>query len=329
MVRHALSGRELTKNMKKTRPYRKDLVRELEADKKHKARGKTRSTGEDEFKTGRVLANFSIRCLVRFDNGKEKRLPISRQLRTVAGDLVKADDKRVVEILPRQSVLARADHERTQILAANIDRIILVQSASDPLYKPGLTDRYHVYAQVMNLPLILVMNKSDQARPDVMRKASKYGDLGVEVLRLSAKTGEGSDELIEKVSSGISVFSGHSGVGKSSILSMFLPGQNIRIGELHAATGQGRQKTTTARAYPYKDGYLIDTPGIREFSFVGIDPQAVSRAFHEIDGAGAQCRFRNCLHINEPQCAVIKAVADKKITQKRYQSYLRIIQSLT
>jgi len=319
--------------MKKRRPYRKDLIRELgEAKSKRgrKAGGAKgqRSSGAGEFASGRVLANFGIRCLVRFENGREKRLPISRRLSAVAGDLVNADEKRVLEILPRERVLARADHEKTQILAANIDRIVLVQSASNPPYRPGLTDRYHVFAAVMGLPLILLMNKTDEAHPGVLDKAAKYRNHGVEVLPVCAKSGKGESKMIEMISEGVSVFSGHSGVGKSSLLSLLLPDQKIRIGELHAATGQGRQKTTTTRAYPFRNGYLIDTPGIRQFSFVGIDPHVVSHAFLEIDEIAPHCRYRNCLHVNEPECAVLRAVAEKKISKKRYQSYLRIIQSL-
>ncbi len=319
--------------MTKRRPYRKDLIRELgnvkskQGRKAGSAKGK-RASDAGEFEVGRVLANFGIRCLVRFDDGKERRLPISRRLSAVAGDLVNADEKRVLEILPRERVLARADQERTQILAANIDRILLVQSASNPPYRSGLTDRYHVFAAVMGLPLILLMNKTDEAHPGVLEKADEYRDHGVEVLPVCAKSGVGQEKLIELISEGISVFSGHSGVGKSSLLSLLLPGQTIGIGELHAATGQGRQKTTTARAYPFRNGYLIDTPGIRQFSFVGIDPQVVSHAFQEIDEIAPQCRYRNCLHISEPECAVLRAVAKRKISQKRYQSYLRIIQSL-
>lgn len=293
--------------------------------------GKRRRAGpvdSEPARTGRVLANYGIQCLVRFGREAPVRLPIPRHLSAVAGDIVRCDDERVSAIEPRGAVLARADRDRSQILAANIDRVVLVQSAADPPYRDGLTDRYQVFAAVMGLPLVLVLNKIDRAEPGVIDLARRHEVFGVRVVCASATHGDGVDALAALLRDGTSVLSGHSGVGKSSILARLIPGAEIAVGELHPTTGRGRQTTTTARAYPFGDGFVIDTPGVRQFSLIGVEPTHVVRAFADIAAIAAECRYRDCLHAGEPNCAVARAVKDGRLAPDRYASYRRIVESL-
>jgi ribosome biogenesis GTPase / thiamine phosphate phosphatase len=299
-------------------------------DGEHPVRGKKgreAAHSESPRETGRVLATFGRQCLVRFSGGSEGRLPIPRSMAPVTGDIVESDGSRVVLVQPRSKVLARADAASIQVIAANIDRLVLVQSILHPPFREGLTDRYLVFATIMELPLILVLNKIDRAKEEADRIAAGARVLGIDVLTVSAKTGQGMDDLAARLQTGVSVFSGHSGVGKSSLLSHLLPGVDIRIGDL-STNMLGRQKTTTARSYPFKEGFLIDTPGIRQFGFVGVDPHEVARAFPEIDAIAGECRFRDCLHISEPDCAVKRSCEEGRIAQERYQSYYRIVASL-
>jgi len=302
-----------------------ERVAEEGARKGRKPRGAPRRDAERE--SGRVLAAFGLQCLVRFAD-RELRFPASRALSPVTGDLVETDGRRVINILPRGKVLARADANSTQVIAANIDRVVLVQSASHPPFREGLTDRYRVFTQIMDLPLILVLNKIERARDGYQKIVDACRESGIEVVPVSAKTGQGMDDLADRLRSGISVFSGHSGVGKSSLLSYWMPGVRIRVGELSPIRQLGRQQTTTTRAYPFGDGFLIDTPGIRQFGFVGVNPCDVSRAFPEIMELSSECRFRNCLHITEPDCAVKRAVDENRLAHKRYRSYHNIVVSV-
>ncbi|MCZ7586638.1 MAG: ribosome small subunit-dependent GTPase A [Deltaproteobacteria bacterium] len=294
--------------------------------KREKRRPGAGSAGPLE--TARVLANHGIRCLVRTESGDERLLPISRKLTAVAGDLAEIDGERVHALRPRGRVLARADHKRTQIIAANVDRVVLVQAASQPPFREGLADRYQVFCAVMDLPLVLLVNKMDEPAPDVADRARAYEALGVEVLFASAKNGEGLETVAEKLSDGVSVLAGHSGVGKSSLMARLVPDHDIAVGDINEAIGRGRQTTTTARAYPFRDGYLVDTPGVREFSFAGVEPAQVAPAFDDIAERAAECKFRNCLHQEEPDCAVRGAAERGAISAERYASYLRILESL-
>ncbi len=298
--------------------------RGVRAGKRHRAE----PTESEPIRTGRVLANYGIACLVRFGDDAPIRLPIPRHLSAVAGDIVHCDDVCVRAIEPRGAVLARADRARSQILAANIDRVVLVQSAADPPYRDGFTDRYQVFAAVMGLPLVLALNKIDRAEPGMVDLARRHEEFDVRVVCVSATNGDGLNELADAMRTGTSVLSGHSGVGKSSILARLVPGTDIAVGELHPTTGRGRQTTTTARAYPFGDGFVIDTPGVRQFSLIGVEPTHVVRAFADIAAIAAECRYRDCLHAGEPNCAVVRAVNDGRLAPDRYASYRRIVESL-
>jgi ribosome biogenesis GTPase / thiamine phosphate phosphatase len=277
---------------------------------------------------GRVLACYGRICIVHLESGEERKMPLQHPLSAVTGDYVETDGQRIVYVAPREKVLARADKSSTQVIAANIDRIILVQSATHPPFREGLTDRYRVFATILELPLLLVLNKVDTASETFGRIREVCLRQGIPVLPVSARTGLNMEELIANLESGTSVFSGHSGVGKSSLLSHLLPGIPIGIGELSPTSGLGRQKTTTAKAYAFREGLLIDTPGIRQFGFVGVDPLDVARAFPDIAEIGLGCRFDNCLHDTEPDCAVRQAVEQNILPTEHYESYHRIVTSV-
>lgn len=280
----------------------------------------------------RVLANYGRQLLVLPTGGRSSfrvhAMPDGG--RAVAGDLVRiSDHKRLIGVEPRRSVLSRADGDSVQVIAANIDRVILVCSLTIPPFREGLVDRYRVFCTIMDLPLLLIMNKSDESFDGcILERARRFENQGVQVLTTSAREGRGLQPVAEQIDCGISVFSGHSGAGKSTLLSRFLPNEAFRIRSVNPTKQRGRHATTAVRAYPYQGGFLIDTPGIRRFGFVGIEPSDVVRAFPDVDALSEGCRFRDCKHTIEPDCAVRDAVQRGLIDGDRYEAYRRIVSSI-
>ncbi|MBZ0274486.1 ribosome small subunit-dependent GTPase A [bacterium] len=310
--------------------YKKvEAFRERVGDLERRRGGEKRAFTDEQYASAaRVLANYGIKGLIRRADATEAIVSIPRKLAAAAGDLVHADEARVTDILPRGKVLARADARRAHVMAANVDRVLLIQSASLPAFSEGLTDRYLVYARIMNVPLVLVLNKMDEADAASVDRALAFRETGVDVHLVSAKTGDGVDAIARIATHGVSVFTGHSGVGKSHLLSALLPGEDLKVGRLNLAVGKGRQTTTVARAYPFREGLVIDTPGVREFQFVGATPGDVTRAFPDIAMLSARCKFRDCRHETEPGCAVKQAVKLGELSAARLASFARILESL-
>lgn len=296
-------------------------------------------SGSDRLE-GRVVAVYGE--LVELGtSGGEERIPAfqSRSAGTaVVGDAVEAESLegsardevgwRIAEIAPRERCLWRSSRRRTaQLIASGIDRLAVV-SAVEPPPREGLIDRYLVAAELQGIQTFLILNKIDlpgweQAREQL----GSYQRLGYPLCAVSAKEGEGLEELGDALGRGWSLLVGHSGVGKSTLLNRLLPEAGLQTSGL-ARTGKGRHTTTVATALRFRDGYLVDTPGIREFGLVGVEPREVERGFREIRELAAGCRFSDCAHRSEPGCAVREAVAEGTIEERRYASYLRIRESL-
>ncbi len=239
----------------------------------------------------------------------------------------------VVSVLPRRSQLARPDSfGNMKIVAANIDRM-LITVAPQPEPHANLIDRYLVVAETLGLTAILLINKVDlfnntqgQALQTMLRG---YRELGYAVMEVSAHTGAGLPELVQELSEGISVFVGQSGAGKSSIIQTLLPNETIKIGELSEQVNKGRHTTTSSQLYHFPDGgHCIDSPGIREFGLWHMEPKEVAAGFREFQPFLGACRFRDCRHKSDPGCALQQAVAEGKISQARFDSYMRIVDSL-
>ena len=255
----------------------------------------------------------------------------------VAGDNVIWRDGKpngVVEaVLDRNSEIYRPDsYGHLRVVAANVNQM-LITVAPKPEPHENLIDRYLVSAHSHNIDPVIILNKSDLLEPfnrDALLKISNsYRKLGYQVIHISTKSREGVDELEAILRDKTSIFVGQSGVGKSSLVKMLLPEQDVKIGELSDAAIKGKHTTTHSRLFHFNNGgTCIDSPGIREFGLWHIDKHDLIRGFIEINEHAALCKFRNCSHNQEPGCAVKKAVKNGQISPRRFASYQQILRSL-
>lgn len=251
--------------------------------------------------------------------------------RLVVGDRVRAevdgDDGVVVAVLPRTNALHRAaPHSgRPQLIAANIDQALLVFAARRPEPKRGLLDRFLVACHADGIDAVITVNKIDLGADDVKTWVPIYERLGYEVLRVSARTGWGLGRVRRRLVDRTTLFCGPSGAGKSSLLNAVYPGFRLKIGSISEATGKGRHTTTRAELMPLPyGGFVVDTPGLKEFGVLDADPEILTAAFPEIAGVAGTCRFADCSHVHEPDCAVQAAVAAGDIDGERFTSYLKL-----
>ncbi len=239
----------------------------------------------------------------------------------------------VVAQLPRESELCRPDnHGKIKPVAANIDYIVLV-IAPAPFAHANLIDRYLVAAEACDIEPVLLLNKTDliddSNRERLLNLMATYRDLDYQIMTASTKTDSGLDEIKELLKGRTSVFVGQSGVGKSSLVNVLLPGVEMKVGELSEQTGKGMHTTTAAKLFHFPDGgSLIDSPGIREFGLWHMEPIDVLNGFREFRDYLGYCRFRDCNHEQEPGCALLQALEEGKIEQKRMDSYRQILASL-
>ncbi|MDX9722684.1 MAG: ribosome small subunit-dependent GTPase A [Myxococcota bacterium] len=251
----------------------------------------------------------------------------------VVGDrvrLLRAQPRPVLtQLLPRQSSFERLSvgQRRTQALVANIDTVVITVSCANPPLRPGLIDRYLLAASQRGLFPILLFNKWDLASEFELEHASLYNQLGYLVLCASAQDGFGIEDLMRVLAHRRSVFVGHSGVGKSSLLNRIAPDAGLTVGEL--SHGRGAHTTSQARLCRVgSSGFVIDTPGVREFGVTGVPSSELWCHFPEFAARAEACRFRPCMHIQEPDCAVHAAVNEGLIHEQRFASYLRLYSEL-
>ena len=243
----------------------------------------------------------------------------------------------IEEVAERESVLSRTRPgahdgrrlaaDREQVLVANPDQVVFVFAVRKPRPSLRKLDRFLVVAEMNNLPAIINANKVDliDSTDEAREMFQVYEDLGYQVIYTSAKTGEGIDELAETLKDKISVMTGSSGVGKSSLLNAIQPGLGLRVNEVSQATEKGLHTTRHAEMFPLEEGgYVVDTPGIRGLALFDIEPAELDAYFREIAPIVDQCRFSDCSHRHEPGCAVRAAVEDGTISPERYDSYLRL-----
>ncbi len=251
--------------------------------------------------------------------------------------IVSADggEQGVVEaVLPRRSLLARPDvfySHLQQAIAANVDQLLVVASWREPAFWPELVDRYLIAAERNHLAPILCVNKTDLAEDTAACRAElrPYSRLGYRVLFVSALTGEGVDELRSLLYGQTTVLAGLSGVGKSSLLSAAEPGLHLPTHEISERHHEGRHTTTQATMLKLEaGGYVVDTPGIREFGLGGLRRRELGEFYRELELIGAHCRFDDCSHTDEPGCAVGPAVRAGWISSMRYENYIKIYESL-
>ncbi len=220
--------------------------------------------------------------------------------------------------------------KQVQILAANIDRAFVVATPVMPKTSLGFIDRFLATAEAYAIPAGIVWNKSDLYNDAVWEWLDEvrelYESIGYRVFDVSSVTGAGMDVLQAELKDKVSLFSGHSGVGKSSLINSLIPGLDLKTSRLSTQHMKGTHTTTFAEMHPLpQGGFIIDTPGIREFGTIDFNKYEVSHFFPEIFAASKGCKFNNCLHDHEQYCAVKKAVEDGRIAESRFSSYLSIL----
>lgn len=240
-------------------------------------------------------------------------------------------------IMPRRNYVVRQSPRRKHdlhLLASNIDQALLVTTITQPKLKQGFIDRFLLMVEPYEIPTIIVFNKADLYSDEDLEVYAYledlYQGLGYTVILASAMTGDGVAELKAQLKDKVTMLSGQSGVGKSSLLNQIQANLELRVGEISDWSGKGQHTTTFAEMHPLDmGGQIIDTPGIKTLSFIHLEPNQVAHNFREIFALSSQCRFGGaCLHRNEPKCAVKAAVEREEISSLRYENYLYILQEI-
>ncbi len=318
--------RKLRKHFEERAKREMRLARKFQA----KNEGPRRAPRDPSAAVGMVVETGPGFCDVQHQS---ERLRCRLAVEAVVGDqvLFSAGRRRIEEILPRRTVLSRADPHNPRwerVLAANVDVVVHVVSLKNPPLRTGLIDRYLIAVAKSGASPLICVNKFDllESRDelDVLRP---YEEAGVPVLLCSAATNWGVEQLADALAGRCSVFAGHSGVGKSSLLNALDPQLGVTIGSVSAATHKGRHTTTSSVLYRLPNGAtVIDTPGVREFGLWSINAEDVRRHFSEFERY--PCAYSDCSHTHEPDCGVKAAVDSGEIDRARYDGYVRILKSL-
>lgn len=310
--------------------WRIDKVQSDKIARANKAASKAESELDDEKEyQGRVITRYGQRQLVEDENGRVFQ-SVSRQNIgfSVAGDKIlfqktKHDDAIVTAIYPRDNELKRQD----KLIAANIDQLWLVV-AIEPHYEFELIDRYLIMAENSNLPIGIIVNKIELSttKSKTENDFLNYQSLGYDVHFLSVKKQINLDFFKEQLVNKSHIFLGQSGVGKSSLINSLIPDLQLRVNEISSKSKLGKHTTTNTTIYHIPSGGdLIDSPGVREFQLDSLTELEIKSGFKEFRALSNACRFRDCRHINEPNCAVKESLDQGKINPNRYQSYLNIL----
>ena len=283
--------------------------------------------------TGCVVESYGRRVVVARADAESVPCKLRRRdLDLVAGDEVRIavspgdDEWTVVERLPRRNVLCRSDSRgRSESLAANLDQLGVV-IARRPDCDPFIVDRYLAGAAQAGISALLVVNKQDLfVEGDDLSFVEPLRAIGLPIVAVSARTGTGLDELVARLSGRRSLLAGQSGVGKSSLLNA-LAGEALRAtGHLSSGSGEGRHTTVSSSILKTPWGEIVDSPGVRDYAPPLVPAREVQHGYLEIAGLAAGCRFPDCLHMREPQCAVRAAAESGQIDARRYESYRRLM----
>ena len=289
---------------------------------------------------GRVLRVNGLVSTVEAEDGRQVPCATRRILKTlstdqrhvvVAGDRVlfrpAENDEGIIErIEPRRGVLSRTSRGRRHVIVANVDHLLIVSSAAEPALKPNLIDRLLVSAERAGIRPIVCINKIDLIDPaDLQPLVGVYGQMGYSVLLASAKTQLGVGRLRRALAQRQSVLAGQSGVGKSSLLNAMQSELNLPVDEVSRDTQKGKHTTTSAGLIPLSfGGYVVDTPGIRQFQLWDVVPEEVANFYRDLRPYVHLCNFPNCTHTHESDCAVKDGVADGRLDARRYESYYHL-----
>ncbi|MGI9525660.1 MAG: ribosome small subunit-dependent GTPase A [Weeksellaceae bacterium] len=285
---------------------------------------------------------------VRDENGKDYEARIRGKFRLdqikhtnplAVGDYVEIDvDKDdmavITDIHPRRNYLIRRAvnlSKRTHIIASNIELSFLIATVSNPRTSTGFIDRFLVTCEAYQIPIMIVFNKLDEWHEEEKKIHEEmkglYESIGYETMAVSALEGQGMNELKHKLVDKVSLVAGHSGVGKSTLVNALSPDLNLKTKGISGFNKKGQHTTTFAQMYEWPfGGYIIDTPGIKEFGLVDMAKEEVQDYFPEIFELKESCKFYNCIHTIEPKCAVRKAVENGDVATSRYESYLTFLE---
>lgn len=294
----------------------------------------------DRCQSGRVVSAVGLTCQVQADDGRRYECAVRRVVRTMARDARNAvvtgdrvlfqpagEGQGVIErVEPRRGVVARQSHGQEHILVANVDQVVIVVSAADPPLKPGLIDRFLISAEQGGVRSVVCINKVDLLDPAQLQPvAGVYGRLGYDVALTSGTTGRGIARLRTLLAGRESAFAGQSGVGKTSLLNALQPGLHLRTATVSDWTRKGRHTTRRAVLHPLDfGGWVVDTPGIRQFGLWDVRSEEVEGGFVEFRPFVTRCKFPDCTHTHEAGCGVKAAVERELISPIRYESYLKI-----
>ncbi len=296
------------------------------------------SVDQNKCLAGRVLRVHGLQSVVETEDGRQYRCGVRRVLRTLsidernvvsAGDRVwflpTPNDEGVIErVEPRHGLLTRASRGREHILVANVDQVVIVMALVEPDLKQHLIDRYLASAEQGGIAPIICLNKADLVHPEPFQPLiGLYCQLGIPAFLTSAQSGQGVLRLRELLKDRQTVFAGQSGVGKSSLLNVIQPGLGLRVREVSEVNQKGKHTTTTASLIKLElGGWVVDTPGIRQFELWDMIPEEVEGFFPEMRPFVHLCAFPDCTHTHEERCAIKRAVDRRQISLARYTSYL-------
>jgi len=278
-------------------------------------------TDDGQLVNCKVKGNFRIK-------GIRSTNPVAVGDRVIVGE-----GNWITEIEDRKNYIIRKSinlSKQSHILAANVNQAFLIITVVRPETSTTFIDRFLASAEAYRVPVVLVFNKTDILDDDSRRyqqmMVQLYETIGYECRQISAERGDGVEELRPLLEDKITLLSGNSGVGKSTLINRLVPDANLRTAEISDAHLSGQHTTTFSEMIAIGNGYLIDTPGIKGFGTFDMEPEEITSYFREIFEFSKQCRFSNCSHTHEPGCAVLKAVEDHYIAQSRYQSYLSMLE---
>ena len=291
---------------------------------------------------GLVVKNTGSWYTVRTDDGQlidckikgNFRLKGIRSTNPVAvGDRVTVADAFITDIEDRRNYIIRKSQnlsKQSHILAANVDQAFLVVTVNYPQTSTTFIDRFLASAEAYRVPVVLIFNKTDLLDTDELRyqqmMVQLYETIGYTCKQISATKGEGVEDLRPLLEGKITLLSGNSGVGKSTLINYLVPHVNLRTAEISDAHNLGQHTTTFSEMIPLGGGWVIDTPGIKGFGTFDMEPEELTSYFREIFHFSKDCRFSNCTHTHEPGCAVLKALEEHYIAPSRYQSYLSMME---